>query len=85
MTDEKDQLRYQETLLCKPYKFNARTKKHGHVWKIIANDLDERVARERFTLIAKKKKKTKEQERLVGLHPLNCLSMNKHWRKLCLA
>ena len=62
MTDEKDELRYQETLLCKPYKFKARTKKHGHVWKIIANDLDERVVRERFTLIAKKKERLKSRK-----------------------
>ena len=76
--DEKNELLYRETLFSKPYKFKARIKKHGHVWKIIADNLnmadenfliDERAVRERFTLIAEQKK-IKEQERLVGLHPL---------------
>ena len=64
-------------MFSKPYKIKARIKKHGHVWKIIADNLnmadenfliDERAVREPFTLIAEQKK-IKEQERLVGLHP----------------
>ena len=75
--DEKNELLYRETLFSKPYKIKARIKKHGHVWKTIADKLnmadenfliDERAVREPFTLIAEQKK-IKEQERLVGLHP----------------
>ena len=61
-TDVKDELFCQEILLCEPYKFKARTKERGNVWKIIANNLnimadenfavDQRAVRERFTLIA---------------------------------
>ena len=51
-------------LLCEPNKFKARTKERGNGWKIIANNInimadenfavDQRAARECFTLIAEK-------------------------------
>ena len=75
-TDEKDELLCQE-----PYKFKARKKERGNVWKIIANNLnimadenfavDQNAVRERFTLIAEKfEKKIKEQENASGIAPL---------------
>ena len=79
-TDVKDKLLCREILLCEPYKFKARTKERGNVWKIIANNLnimadenfavDQRAVRERFTLIAEKfEKKIKEQEKASGIAP----------------
>ena len=79
-TDVKDELLCGEILLCEPYKFKARTKERGNVWKIIANNLnimadenfavDQRAVRERFTLIAEKfEKKIKEQEKASGIAP----------------
>ena len=75
-TDEKDELLCQE-----PYKFKARQKERGNVWKIIANNLnimadekfavDQSAVRERFTLIAEKfEKKIKEQENASEIAPL---------------
>ena len=77
-THVKDELLCREILLCEPYKFKARTKERGNVWKIIANNLiimtnenfavDQRAVRERFTLIAEKfEKKIKEQEKASGI------------------
>ena len=75
-TDEKDELLCQE-----PYKFKARKKERGNVWKIIANNLnimtdenfavDQNAVRERFTLTSEKfEKKVKEQENASGIAPL---------------
>ena len=75
-TDQKDELLCQE-----PYKFKARKKERGNVWKIIANNLnimadekfavDQSAVRERFTLIAEKfEKKIKEQENASEIAPL---------------
>ena len=79
-TDVKDELPCREILLCEPYKFKARTKERGNVWKIIANNLnimadenfavDQRAVRERFSLIAEDfEKKIKEQEKASGIAP----------------
>ena len=39
-TDEKNELVCREILLCESYKFEARIKEHGDVWKILANNLN---------------------------------------------
>ena len=39
-TDEKNELLWREILLCESYKFKARIKERGNVWKILANNLN---------------------------------------------
>ena len=39
-TNEKNKLLCREILLCETYKFKARIKEHGNVWKILANNLN---------------------------------------------
>ena len=49
LKEEKDKLLCRE-ILCELYKFKVRTKEHGNVWKIIANNLNIIMANENFAV-----------------------------------
>lgn len=80
--DIKDELLCREILLLEPYKFKARSRERGNIWKQIAEHLNEvsnddiffkvdnRAVRDRFNiLIAHYNEKMKEQEKASGISP----------------
>ena len=76
--DQKDELLCRDILLLEPYKFKARTREKGDLWKAISDNLnsldgfkvDARAVRERYGVIrAHFERKEKEEKMASGINP----------------
>ena len=76
--DQKDELLCREILVLEPYKFKARTREKGYMWKAIADNLnfldgfkvDVRAVREHYGVNkAHFKAKEKEEKMASGINP----------------